>query len=42
LLAFQQSEKIDTLSKREQVELEKKINKLKKIYEGVLDLPKDG
>ena len=42
LLAFQQSEKIATLSKREQVELEKKINKLKKIYEGVLDLPKDG
>jgi hypothetical protein len=30
------------LSKREQSELERKINKLKKVYEGVLDLPKNG
>ncbi|RHZ36971.1 30S ribosomal protein S2 [endosymbiont GvMRE of Glomus versiforme] len=42
LLAFRQSESFATLSKREQSELERKINKLKKVYEGVLDLPKNG
>ncbi|CAJ0916983.1 163_t:CDS:2 [Entrophospora sp. SA101] len=42
LLVFQQSEKFAALPKREQIELEKKINKLKKVYEGVLNLPKNG
>ena len=41
LLAFQNSERFTTLSKKEQIELEKKINRLKKTYQGVLDLPKD-
>ena len=42
LLVFQQSERFATLSKKEQVEQEKEIDKLKKVYEGVLDLPRTG
>src|SRR3954447_19967554 len=38
MIALQQSEKFATLSKKEQSETEKKNNKSKKIYEGVLDL----
>lgn len=38
MIALQQSERFATLSKKKQSEIEKKINKSKKIYEGVLDL----
>jgi len=39
MIVLQQSEKFATLSKKEQSEIEKKINKSKKVYEGVLNLP---
>ena len=41
LIFVQNSKKFATFSKKSQAEIEQKINKLKKTYEGVLDLPID-
>src|SRR5688572_7393791 len=40
MMVLQQSEQFATLSKKEQAEIEKKISKAQKIYEGVLNLYK--